>query len=703
MLEQILNPEEIRWIIIRNKSLLESLLQKATSLKHVLENFSGPKIESLDSRIRDATQKAEDIVERHMVDQVLSRRRRVRFSFPTPDLQHVMEEFDSAMEQAVKTVEEKTKKLSGSSSGGAAIFPDHPGSKNVLVGVDEDLMQLKDRLTGQESKLQIIPIVGMGGIGKTKLVQNLYDDPLIVSHFDVCAWATISQDYNVRAILLGLLRLPNEKLDNELIERTENHELKDILYKKLYSRRYLIVLDDMWNTDSWDDIQWCFPDNINGSRIMLTTRESDVAKYVGTQSLQYKMKLLNMSKSWNLLHQIVFREEDCPYALKGIGKKIAGDCGGLPLAINVIGGLLSKANRSRDVWEHIANDVSEAMAETDDDEFSNVLTLSYNHLPNHLKPCFLYIGAFPKDYQIKATRLIRMWVAEGFVKSNGDKSLEEVAEDYLDALVERNLVLVTRNRSNGEALSYGMHDILRDLCMRKAGEEKFLHVKKERGDVRLDKVRRVSIQTSYGMEEDLDAMSLARSLIYTGRVMSAVIPSLLFLVLRLVRVLDVYGMQFEEFPTEMLQLVNLRYLAFSCNCKSDIPRDISRLLNLQTLIARLRGGRLPSEIWKMSELRHLKLDTIIFMEEGSLQLLVLDELNNLVRWRADETNFPILRHLSILDCPLLEEIPSGIGDIPTLQQIDVYKCNPCVEASAKEIQKAQQSEFDNYGLQLRIW
>ncbi|KAH6806967.1 hypothetical protein C2S51_028075 [Perilla frutescens var. frutescens] len=822
ILEQILNPKETCWIVTHNKPQLESLLQKAVSLKQNLENSSGLKVESLENRIRDAAEKAEDVIECHMTNQVLSRHGEVFFTFSIPDLQHVMEEFDCVMEQVMESVEGKTKISIDSSWSGAAFLPDHPSTMNVLVGVDEDLMQLKDRLTGQE-KLEIVPIVGMGGIGKTKLARNLYEDPLIVSHFDVCSWTTISQHYNVRAILLGLLRRPNEKVSNEITKCTEN-ELKDILYKRLYGRRYLIVLDDMWSTDSWNVIRRCFPHNNNGSRIVLTTRESDVAKDVGAQSFQHKVQLLSKSGSWKLLHQIVFGEEECPAALQGIGRKIAGDCGGLPLAINVIGGLLSKAKRSRDVWDRIAKDVTAAIAETNDDGFSNVLSLSYNHLPNHLKPCFLYMGAFPEDYDIKVSSLIHKWVAEGFLKSNGDKSLEEDAEDYLEALVERNLLLVTRNKTNGKALTYGMHDLLRDLCKRKAGEEKFVHIKNE---VTLHYLRRVSFHTLLQME-DVCKISFARSLIYTGRIMSAVIPSLLFFVLRLVRVMDVYGMEFEEFPVEMLQLVNLRYLAFSCN--SDIPREISRLLNLQTLIARLGGKRVPSEVLEMSELRHLKLDTVIIIEEGylnkkikeklqklnmvtcnplffktipnikklgmycdkiaydevvdlshlhkletlkcefdfygagvftmararlpfslrkltliecaifdrvlktlcalpnlevlklaqcvfdnnefeategdvfgSLQFLLLEKLDNLVRWRGDETNFPRLRQLVIAFCPVLEEIPSSFGDISTLQRIEVCEGSPSVKVSAREIQEVQQSEFDNYDLQLHIY
>ncbi|KAH6808672.1 hypothetical protein C2S51_026455 [Perilla frutescens var. frutescens] len=830
ILQQILNPEQEHWILNdHNKPQLESLLQKAASLKQIHENSSAPKIKSLEIQIRDAALKAEDLIESHMVDQMLSHEG-TRFTFVTPDLQEVTQELDSAVEKVEELMAEHKISSTASSSSGAAFLPD-PTSKKV-VGVDQDLLQLKDRLTQRKNKLEIIPIVGMGGIGKTTLAQKLYDDLLIVSHFDVRAWTTISQDYNVRAILLGLLRRPNEKLSNELIECKDNEHLKKSLYQRLYARRYLIVLDDIWSTKCWDDIKRCFPNNNNGSRIVLTTRESNVAVYVGTVDLQHELQLLEESDSWNLLHQTVFGEEDCPYALVDIGRKIVRDCGGLPLAISVIGGVLCQAKRARDVWAHVAKDVRATIAESGDHEFSNVLSLSYNHLPNNLKPYFLYLGAFPEDYEMKASRLIQLLVAEGFLKLNEDKSLEEEAEDSLSALVERNLLLVTRKKSNGKALRYGMHDLLREVCIRKADEEKFLLHVKNGLEVRLDKLRRVSVETSCGMK-DVDAyasaewLSVARSFLCSdSNPMLCKKPSLLFFKLILVRVLDVYEMKFREFPREIYELVNLRYLTVSCK-SGGIPRGISRLWYLQTLIARLEESYyVPSEIWEMAELRHLKLNNGIIIEEGymitfvrkklqtlsnyvwvtgslmrsgffesipniknlglcfrklpsstevvdlthlhklqtlscrfllqtlifpsslrklhlyecvifgrfmttlcalpnlevlkiercafedneeweaaegdefrSLQFLQFANLK-LVRWQADKTNFPKLKRLVIRGCSALEEIPCDIGEITTLQTIELAKCSPSLVASVQLIIE-EQRELGNDDLQLR--
>ncbi|XP_047964624.1 putative disease resistance RPP13-like protein 3 [Salvia hispanica] len=273
----------------------------------------------------------------------------------------------------------------------------------------------------------------------------------------------------------------------------------------------------------------------DGSRIVITTRESDVAEHVAGSKSLHHVRLLDEFASRDLLCQIVFGEEDCPGELQLVAATIGSDCSGLPLAIHVIGGLLSKVERSRDVWYSFSTDVKASIVESDE-HFSSILSLSYNHLPIRLKPCFLYMGAFPEDYEIKGSRLKSMWIGEGFVKYNGDKSLEDEAEDYLKALVERNLLFVKRKKKNGKPMSYSIHDLLRDLCIRKANEEKFLNVK--------NSLRRVSILSPFGIEDVCASprlISSVRSFICAENWFLSPI----FSALRLIRVLDVMSKVFQ--------------------------------------------------------------------------------------------------------------------------------------------------------------
>ncbi|KAL0417160.1 UNVERIFIED_CONTAM: putative late blight resistance proteinR1A-10 [Sesamum latifolium] len=317
----------------------------------------------------------------------------------------------------------------------------------------------------------------MGGIGKTTLTQNVFDHPYIANHFDIRIWFTISHHYSVQELLRKYLI--EDKKEEGTSDKLGVAELGERFYKCLFGKRYLIVMDDIWSIKAWEDFKLYFPNFGNGSRILVTTRLLDVARPLGFDNHYITVKFLDEDRSWDLLCERVFAQKSCPYLeLEESGRKIAKGCCGLPLAIIVISGLLAKFSRTREYWAFVAENVTSFVNSGDDDYCLKILSLSYNSLPIHLKPCFLYMGVFPEDNEIRITRLTKLWISEGFLKPIGGKSLEEVAEEYLTDLIDRNLILIRKWTRSGKIKTCGVHDVLRELCVRELSDIDLIRIPK---------------------------------------------------------------------------------------------------------------------------------------------------------------------------------------------------------------------------------
>ncbi|XP_028107731.1 putative late blight resistance protein homolog R1B-23 [Camellia sinensis] len=500
--------------------------------------------------------------------------------------------------------------------------------EEITVGFDDEALTIKKLLAGGKKQLQMISIVGMPGLGKTTLATKLYNDPYITHYFHIRAWTHASQLPRKTDVLLDILRYVNVVFTDEIEDMT-NEKLGEKLYKQLKGKRYLIVIDDIWDIGAWDDLKMYFPNDNNGSRVMFTSRLKELAMHASPDCHPHCLRFLTEEESWALLQRKVFQNESCPPELIEIGKQIMKKCGGLPLAIVIIAGLLAKNIKTQESWKQVAQSVSSYIV-SDPNQYLDTLALSYNHLPRHLKPCFLYLGAFPENQKISVQRLIWLWIAEGFIQKIEQKSLEEVAEDYLMDLIQRSLLIVAQKRFDGRIKACRMHDLLRDLCLKKAREINFLQWIHNNNDAspssssnyETNNQCRLSILSYFGPRFDRIllqsyAPTVLQSLLcfrpefqkiigYNGNSFGDMC-SFICWTFKLLRVLEIcYNNAF--FPRELTQLVNLRYLAINLKHSCELPPSISYLSNLETLIiisTEWRKVVLPCNVWKIPKLRHL--------------------------------------------------------------------------------------------------
>ncbi|PHU03823.1 hypothetical protein BC332_29074 [Capsicum chinense] len=656
----------------KGRKKIECLLQKVSLLQGFFDGNGKDNVDIkyLEGIIRDVSCKAEDLVEEIMFEYSSSSSlKKVGFKFLGNNRKI------NLIEAAISRVYDDISATKvGSTPGSSCYRGSHDdieqplsSKKDVVVGLDDDFLSIADKLTGYPSKLDVVVIIGMGGIGKTTLAKRIYHDKLIEYHFYVRGWITISQRYKLRNLLLDLLdctsQVPAFRLDE-----MENEELAEQLYKSLKGRRYLIVMDDVWNTEAWNDVRRCFPNDNNGSRVMVTSRILKVARFISPLNAPHVMRFLTVDESWKLLQEKLCGLDSrlcCDDEMGWIGKQIAEKCKGLPLAIVMVAGILSKVSATASRWRYVAKSIHSSFVKQ---EYSrqclDILALSYKHLPHHLKACFLYMGAFPEDVEIPVWRLIRLWTAEGFIKLESPKTLEWIAREYLQDLIDRSLILVGK-RSFGRIKTCSIHDVLRNFCLEEAQREKLLHVVR-----RFEPHLPPGVHRRLHFHSDIFAYS---SYTYSNPYLRSFLSSKACSVLedsyfvcmgfKLLRVLDVVNYSFYSFPIQVVKLVNLRYLALTVN--SELPRSISKLKNLQTLIiywATKETRTLPLEILKMPILRHIhvKGDVLLF------ELLIGDQ---------SKKSFQVSKNLQTLCTITISTITLSHGLVAALPNLKTLASN----------------------------
>ncbi|KAK3001085.1 hypothetical protein RJ639_021458 [Escallonia herrerae] len=491
-----------------------------------------------------------------------------------------------------------------------------------VVGFEDVTQTLLAELLQKDSCRRVVSVYGMGGLGKTTLARKLYNSTSAVHQFPYRAWVCVSQEYKIQDLLGSIIKsLKGGCNEEELkkLDKMKEPDLEQDLHEFLKGRQYLVVIDDIWDKEAWESLRSVFPTDEKGSRIIITTRNKEVAERTAEGSFFLELRFLRREESWDLFCQKAFpgdgKISSCPPAMMELAREMVEKCAGLPLAIVVLGQLLSHKTgpeewvQVRDhIWLHLENDSA---------EIRQLFTLSYNDLSPTMKLCFLYLGMFPEDCEIDTGKLTRLWIAEGFIIQS-EQRMEDVAEDYINKLLNRGLIQVA-GRFWEKVVSCRVHNLLRALTVKKAIEVNFFGIIDEQNARSiLDKQNTPAPllhSRRHAVRDSIDSYFLLRLSYLKVRSLLVFTDTLdlrkwyMYFNMRSLRVLDLGKPLVEVWaiPDSIGELIHLKYLGLNLTGGS-MPPAICNLQSLQTLDSYPLFSilELPPQICKLKQLRHLR-------------------------------------------------------------------------------------------------
>ncbi|XP_073064636.1 putative late blight resistance protein homolog R1A-10 [Primulina eburnea] len=627
-------------LILDSKTQVENLENDLRLFKAFLKDSTKKRkkdetLRELVRQIRDVVYEAEDVIDAFVTQaaEIKSKSYFKKIFFTPAKLLTVAKD--------VETIGAKVKNIYGKNKidfaslnidGGVADdkIPDEKKDPSVrqenIVGLEDETDTIIKYLTEESKQLDVISIIGMPGLGKTTLAGKIFRDQRIQFEFPTRIWVYVSQEFRKRDVFLSILSNFTRITDDMYLK--SDQDITKLLRMNLERGKYFIVMDDVWTAAAWEELQDAFPKANNMGKILITSRNEEVAFQANRDREPHKLRLLSSEESWLLLRLEVFGNPECPSELEALGKLIVEQCGRLPLAIVVIGGTLVKKASSGDTgarknaWKKVSESVNTYLNDDQDKRMEKIIALSYDKLPYYLRSCFLYLGMFPEDFKIPVRKLTLMWIAEGFILQKPGISLEETAEDYLEDLIGRNLVMVEEVNPDGKIKTCRIHDMLREFCKNEAENTKenfFQEMKRSSGGnfepsvSQVVNFRRLCIHsnvTSFISKKPFGPR--VRSFLCFSKEDITLLPeniSCIPAAFKLLRVLEGKSFKFTKFPSDITNLVHLRYLVLSSNFKI-LPDSIAKLWNIQTLIVDTTSRTLDikADIWKMIQLRHVKVN-----------------------------------------------------------------------------------------------
>ncbi|KAJ9705190.1 hypothetical protein PVL29_003312 [Vitis rotundifolia] len=555
-----------------------------------------------------------------------------------------------------------------------------------IIGRDQDKKNIIQLLmhSGDGENVSVLPIVGLGGIGKTTLARMVYDDEDIATHFQKRIWVYVSDSFSITKIIKEMIySATGEKCGNLSLDQLQTR-LRCILDGK----RFLLILDDVWNRDreKWLKLRALLMGGGHGSKIVVTTRKIGVGPIMGTIQT-YVLSPLPPEESWSLFlkHPCIERLEGQSSNLKEFGHQIVDKCGGIPLQVRMLGNVMYSAKEKED-WSSVRDNGIWSS------EHLPVLKLSYESLPSHLKLCFAFCSIFPKNSEIRSNDLAQLWIIHDLIKpksNQNDKELEDIGNEYIKELSDRSFFQDVEEKEHGACFSFRMHDLVHDLAVSLAQQENVILTFGAQNISR--KIRRLSFSDEDWSGHEQEVLNFLGKLNDVQTILFPVdgvglnresIANICIERFKSMRVLDLSDSRFMALPESITSLKSLRLLSLKRNDRIlKLPDSISRLKNLQALML---GGcselaNLPKDLELMINLRHLEITT---KEEAlpalnsfkSLRYLGVVGCVNLKYLFGERESFTALRTLFIQRCPRLVSLPCSIRHLSTLKILRIDDC-----------------------------
>ncbi|TYG87658.1 hypothetical protein ES288_A13G232900v1 [Gossypium darwinii] len=558
-----------------------------------------------------------------------------------------------------------------------------------VIGRDEDKENIISMLMkpSEDGNIPVIPIVGIGGLGKTTLAQLVYNDDRITRLFPLKIWICVSEEFDLSRLLKLIIQSVNkgERCDDSTLDA-----LQARLRSLLNDKKFLLVLDDVWNENQakWVELRNLLrsTDGFSRSKIIVTTRHSNVA-LIMSLIRPYILEGLPLEDCLTLFTKWAFNdgaEKHYPNLIR-IGEEIVKKCKGVPLSVRTLGSLLFQKTDESD-WIYI-RDSEIWRLEQHENDILPALKLSYNYLPSHLQRCFAFLSLYKKDKIYSSDDVIRLWMANGLLEHpKQNQEWEDVGKRYLNELLSR--CLIQKENEFRLKFTFKMHDLVHDLALDVSQKEcKIVNSETKRVD---ENVRHLLLCDEKLVEVPrvLEEMKNVRTVIiqYASKRSKIVDKSLINLCVsnfKYLRALELRKSPLTALPNSIGTLKHLRDLDLGgCTSIRELPRSFNKLRSLQSLNLRDTGlKQLPDSVQRLIELRYLvitiKATHLKEIQAGcwtSLQSLVLCECSELECLPEGMQYLKSLRTLVLHCCDSLVSLPRSLKCLTKLEYLVIVGC-----------------------------